>query len=247
MPDHDRSGAAELNFLAQLAEPTGRRKFLKFAGFTIAVSAIACRADGVTQPARATGDSHDAAVSLGTGDVAVLNYAYALEQLEAAFYTQVVAAPYAGITPEELAILTDIKRHEVIHREFLKQALGAAAIPGLAVDFTSVDFTQRTTGAGNGVLDLAKVFEDIGVSAYNGAGKLLANVDFLVVAGKIVSVEARHAAAIRDLLNPKSRDFAGDDVVDEQGLDIVREPAEVLPLADPFVVNAIDASGLPTA
>ena len=247
MPNQDRTGADELQFLAQLAAPTGRRRFLQFAGFTIAVSAVACRTDGVSAPARASGDHDATTVYLGSGDVAVLNYAYALEQLEAAFYTQVVAAPYAGITPEELAILTDIKRHEVIHREFLKQALGAAAIPGLAVDFTSVNFTQRTTGAGNGVLDVAKVFEDIGVSAYNGAGKLLSNVDYLVVAGKIVSVEARHAAAIRDLLNPKSRDFAGDDVVDAQGLDIVREPAEVLPLADPFVVTTIDASGLPTA
>ncbi|HWV65036.1 ferritin-like domain-containing protein [Chitinophaga sp.] len=36
-------------------------------------------------------------MSLGSGDVAVLNYAYALEQLEAAFYTQVVLTPYTGI------------------------------------------------------------------------------------------------------------------------------------------------------
>jgi len=183
------------------------------------------------------------AVSLGTGDIAVLNYAYALEQLEAAFYVQVVTTPYSGITAEETAILTDIRDHEVIHRDFLKAALAAGAIPDLSVDFTAVDFTSRDS-----VLQTARTFEDLGVAAYNGAGQLLESADYLLVAGKIVSVEARHAAAIRDLLNPLSADFAGDDVVDPtSGLDRAFTPTQVLTAADPFVVTPIDPSGLPTA
>ncbi len=182
------------------------------------------------------------AVNLGTGDVGILNYAYALEQLEAAFYTQVVASLYAGATAEETQILTDIRDHEVIHREFLKAALDTGAIPDLTVDFTGVDFADRES-----VLTTAKTFEDLGVSAYNGAGQLLESADFLLLAGKIVSVEARHAAAIRDLLNPLSADFAGDDVVDpDTGLDVSNTPADVLTAADPFVTTPIDASGLPT-
>ena len=39
-----------------------------------------------------------------------------------------------------------------------------------------------------------------------GAAQFLRNPDYLVVAGKIVSVEARHASAIRDVLG---RSFAG--------------------------------------
>ena len=58
----------------------------------------------------------------------------------------------------------------------------------------------------------ARTFEDLGVSAYNGAGQLLTVAANLLTAGKIVSVEARHAAAIRDLLVPNS--FAASDVVD---------------------------------
>ena len=50
------------------------------------------------------------------------------------------------------------------------------------------------------VLTTARTFEDLGVSAYNGAGQLLALSPFLNHAGKIVSVEARHAATIRNLL-----------------------------------------------
>jgi hypothetical protein len=57
------------------------------------------------------------------------------------------------------------------------------------------------------------------VSAYNGAGRLLSNPDYLLLAG-IVSVEARHASAI-NLINPNSADFAGNDVIDMMtGLDV---------------------------
>lgn len=176
------------------------------------------------------------AADLGEGDIGVLNYAYALEQLEAAFYTQVIKTPYAEITADETAWLTDIRDHEVEHRDFLKAALKEAAIPDLEVDFSAVDFTKRDS-----VLGTAKVFEDLGVAAYNGAGKLIENPDYLLAAGKIVSVEARHAAAIRDLLQMNSVSFAGDDVVDEKGLDGAMEPAAVLAAADPFIKTDVTA------
>ncbi len=235
----DSTGRAELGFLARLANTTSRRKFVQWAGVTVGVVAIGCGDDnnGGTGPG-----SQD--VNLGTGDTGVLNYAYALEQLEAAFYVQVIATPYAGITPDETAILTDIRDHEVIHRNFLKTALGANAIADLSVDFASIDFTSRTS-----VLGAAKTFEDLGVSAYNGAGALLTDVNNLLVAGKIVSVEARHAAAIRDLLAPKSAaiGFAGDDVIGADGLDQSNPPPTVLAAADTYVTTTINASGLPTS
>ena len=181
-------------------------------------------------------------VDLGTGDVGILNYAYALEQLEAAFYTQVMTTPYGGMSDAEKTILTDIRDHEIIHREFFKAAIPAASrIGDLTPNFSAVNFTDRAS-----VLNTAKTFEDLGVSAYNGAGNLLKSADYLLLAGKIVSVEARHAATIRDLLNPKSADFAGDDVVTPaNGLDVVRKPAQVLPAAQPFVKNPITGANLP--
>ncbi len=45
-------------------------------------------------------DDKTGAVDLGKGDFGVLNYAYALEQLESAFYTQVIATPYARMSSE---------------------------------------------------------------------------------------------------------------------------------------------------
>jgi hypothetical protein len=180
-------------------------------------------------------------VHLGSGDVGILNYALALEQLEAEFYARAVAAKPSGLDAEAMGILDDLRKHEAVHREFFFTALGDNAIPQLSFDFSSVDFTS-----GDSVLEAARNIEDLGVSAFNGAGQLLTNPEFLVVAGKIVSVEARHAAAIRDLLEPKSASFAGDVVVDANGREGARLPAEVLPLAAHFFKETIDASQLPT-
>lgn len=225
----------ELNFLDNLARATSRRTFLQWSGVTVGVMALGCSDDnggGVEPP--------PGAVDLGAGDTGVLNYAYALEQLEAAFYTQVLAGAYFNGAPApEKSILTDIRNHEVIHRDFLKAALGTGAIADLEVTFTSVNFADRAS-----VLGAARTFEDLGVAAYNGAGKLLTNPDYLVVAGKIVSVEARHAAAIRDLLQPAS--FAGSDVVNGNGLDQAKAPPEVLAAADVYITTEVTANNLPT-
>lgn len=238
--------------------PLKRRAFLMYSGAGIATSALifgGCQdiaEDTTLNKTNAAGkdgngaarNTDDDTVYLGSGDVGILNYAYALEQLEAAFYTTVVADASFGamFSEEEQTIMEDLMKHEIIHREFFKTALGENAIRGLTPDFSAVDFSNRES-----VLATAKTFEDLGVAAYNGAGKLLTDVNLLLVAGKIVSVEARHAAAIRDVINPWSRDFAGDDVIDENGLDRAMMPADVLAAAQPFIKDKIDGSELPTS
>ncbi len=226
---------------------TSRRDFLKWSS----AAALTAFAFGALNPASLSAktafaglpiESYAAdSVDLGKGDFGVLNYAYALEQLEAAFYTQVISTPYSGMNSAERQILTDIRDHEIAHREFFKAALGKNAIAGLKVNFTKIDFNNRAS-----VLGTAKTFEDLGVAAYNGAGQLLQNGDFLLIAGKIVSVEARHAAAIRELLQPRSSFFAGDDIVDPAtGLGPAKMPSEVLAAAAPFVMTKIKANNLP--
>ena len=211
-----------------------RRSFLKFGGFTLMTVTAASFA-----PRRLFAQAQGG-VSLGTGDVAVLNYAYALEQLEAAFYTRVVSSFYSGAREGERQLLRDIHQHEVAHREFLRKALGGSAIPDLQLDFSSVNFHSRES-----VLSTARTFEDTGVSAYNGAGQLLRDPNHLLAAGRIVSVEARHAAVLRDMLQPRSTAFAGDDVVDGFGLGAVEKPATVFSTVAPFIRTQIDPSGLP--
>lgn len=213
-----------------------RRSFLKFAGATI----LATTAAGLLP--RRTLAQAQGAVDLGSGDIGVLNYAYALEQLEAAFYTKVVGSFYSGINSRERQILTDIHQHEVAHRSFFKSALGSSAIPDLEFDFSTVNFGRRSS-----VLQTSRTFEDTGVSAYNGAGQLLRDPNHLLAAGRIVSVEARHAATLRDLLHPRTAAFAGDDVVDSFGLGAVAAPSDVLKTVAPFIRTPITADNLPKA
>lgn len=217
-----------------------RRRFLAFTGTAAAsVALIGVGCDDKD-------DEDMTGVNLGSGDTGILNYAYALEQLEAAFYIQVMATPYSGITAVESAYLADIRDHEIAHREFFKAALGSNAIGGLEVNFSAINFTSRDS-----VLNTAKTFEDLGVAAYNGAGKLLTSADFLLLAGKIVSVEARHAALIRDLLSNGSfadlaslTPFGADN---SKGLDGALMPKDVLTLASAFLKTKVNANNLPTS
>ncbi len=208
---------------------SSRRSFLVKAGSVAMVPAFfaACK-----KSASSSG------VDLGSGDIGILNYAYALEQLEAAFYIRVIASPYSGITTAEASLLTDIRDHEIAHREFFKAALGSSAIGNLEVNFSSIDFTSRSS-----VLGAAKAFEDLGVTAYNGAGQLISDVNYLALAGKIVSVEARHAAYIREIISVGT--FADSTAVDSNGLDGAKTPAQVLAIAGTYINTRIDASRLP--
>ena len=219
-----------------MAQPFSRRKFFGImgAGTAIIVTAASCKKDH-SMPGKGNGG-----VNLGSGDIGILNYAYALEQLEAAFYIKVIDSPFKQMSNMEKSYLTDIRDHEIAHREFFKAALASKAIQDLEVNFSSIDFTDRTS-----VLGTAKAFEDLGVSAYNGAGKLITNPDYLILAGKIVSVEARHAAWIRDIITPGS--FADMTTVDMNGLDVSRMPNDVLAIAGTYLKTKLDASNLPTS
>ena len=194
--------------------------------------------------------------NLGTGlavvtfdfsnDFGVLNYAYALEQLEAAFYATVVGAAGFGdiFEADEQAVMQSLAAHEAIHRDFLAAALGSNAIPGLTPDFDAIDFGDRDS-----VLATAQTFEDLGVGAYNGAGQYLQNDGFLTIAGKIVSVEARHASIISGIIRTDDShfDISGEDVIDGNGLDQALSPSDVLDAADPFIFNTVSVSNVPTA
>jgi len=223
-----------------LYSPIKRRSFFKYAGATAGATALVLA--GCSKS-----DSSPGMVNVGSGDAGVLNYAYALEQLEAAFYTQVrTGAYYTGstITAAEKSILDDLYYHEVIHREFLKAAItaaGATPIKALTPDFSSVNFATKA-----GVFGTAKAFEDLGVAAYNGAGRRISSPNYLVIAGKIVSVEARHAAIIRDIVSEGT--FVGSDVVTvgSTSIEISKDPATVVATANTFLAEGskLDVSGI---
>ncbi len=224
------------------AASTSRREFFKRAGFGLGAVAVASTLAACDSDDPVDGD----VVTLDfSSDVGVLNYAYALEQLEAGFYATVVAnaAFSSAFSTDEQAILRDIAAHEGIHRDFFAAAIagaGATAIPALTPNFDSVDFSSRSN-----VLAVAQTFEDLGVAAYNGAGQYIQSADYLLIAGKIVSVEARHASVIAGLITPNT--IAASGVVDSDGLDRALRPDAVLSAAAPFLRDSIRAINVPTA
>jgi hypothetical protein len=216
------------------ASASSRRSLLLGAGAFASLGAFSLA--GLNRAFAQFGAAPVGAMEMGSGDIGILNFAYALEQLEAAFYTQVLSSPYAGMDRFEARVLKDLRDHEVAHVQFFRKALGSNAIGSVPVNFSAIAFGDRGS-----VLKTAMTFEDVGVSAYNGAAQFLKNPSYLLAAGKIVSVEARHAAAIRDLIYPFSTAFAGDDVVDPSGLDVSRSPGEVAPLVQPFIAAPLVA------
>ena len=229
------------------SEGMHRRRFLGILGGSASVIAVAAACnnndDDNATPDDAAFIEADGTLNLGRGDVGILNYAFALEQLEAAFYTKVVTDSTSAFSAVELSLLTDIRDHEIAHVQFLKAALGTKGIPEgtLAVNFSAITFTDRAS-----VLGTAQAFEDLGVSAYNGAGKLLVSPDYLLVAGKIVSVEARHAAFIRDMISYGS--FAAAPTIDAvSGLDAINTPTTVLATAQAYLTTKVSGANLPTS
>lgn len=228
-------GADDTTFAQPLYTPIKRRSFFMYAGATAGVTALVLAGCSKSSDPVITNN----AISLGAGDVGVLNYAYALEQLEAAFYAKVVATPASDFQPGELAYFTEVSQHEAIHRDFLKAAINRDApgklLQNLTPNFTTIDFTKRTS-----VLTTAQTFEDLGVAAYNGAGILIKTAAYLVIAGQIVSVEGRHAAYIRERLVPNS--FSASPQIDANGLDKAMMPMDVIAAAQAFIMEKLDAS-----
>ena len=143
--------------------------------------------------------------------VGVLNFALTLEYLESEFYKAAVpSAAAATASASDKAALTLIRDHEIAHVAFLRTAI--TGLNGTPVTFTAASFDfSGGNGSGTGpfataftaypvLLAVAQTFEDTGVRAYKGqADKLIPNNDVLTAALQIHSVEARHAAKLRQM------------------------------------------------
>ncbi len=213
-----------------------RRRFFGYTGILAGAGLLA----GVSSCRREEDAVPYLGINLGSGDTGMLNYSYVLEQIAAAFYIQATAGFYSGITAREMAYLNDIRDHEIAHRELFKAALSSNAVPSLTFNFSSVNFADRTS-----VLSTARSLEDLGVSAYNGAGVYFTNPSNLTLTGKIASVEARHAAIIRELLLQNS--FADTTIVNVVSrIDLARTPQDVLAMVSQYITETLNAANLPT-
>ncbi len=184
-------------------------------------------------------------------DVGIFNFAFLLEQLDSKFYEAVNALPnFAQLfSAPEQEVFVDLRGDEVVHREFYRAALSSAN--ALLVPDIQPNFGDRLASR-EVILQTAQALEDTGIAAYNGTGKYLKRLPNLLTAGKIVSMEARHSAAIRDMIDPTGDLFAnvtnlaalGAD--EARGLDAAAGAPTVLAMADPFIPQPVNLTGLPT-
>ena len=123
-------------------------------------------------------------------DAEILNFALLLEYVQSAFYAE--GSQRAGLTGELLTYATTVGFHEQAHVDLLRETLGGAARKP-----PKLDFGDDTADAGRFGAAALKL-EDLSVAAYNAQAPNLTHAA-LAAAARIVSVEARHAAWIRDL------------------------------------------------
>ncbi len=227
-------------------------------------------------------------------DVSVLNFALNLEYLEAEFYTYATTGqsitsmgigingvstnannPTSGgytiggsqVTFANSLVYTqqvanEIAADERAHVSLLRGALGAAAVAKPNINLGALGFGF---GSQDDFLKLARIFEDIGVSAYAGAAPLLSTSPLgtgtvLGYAAQILAAEAEHVANIRlqvarlnvptfaldpvDIIPPPSgsKYFS----LDSNGLCATRTPGQVLYLAYGLQANVSSGGFFPT-
>jgi hypothetical protein len=227
--------------LDQLVEKAlSRRTFLAGAGAVAATTVVA----------GCSNDSSPSSTSSSTyTDADILNYALNLEYLEAQFYlyaatgqglastdtaapsgytgtftegtvTATTAKQVAGLTTAQQDILNEIAYEEMTHVQFLRKALGSAAVPmpSLDLDFfgpLAVAATIETDPTAfspfvsfDAFLIGSFIFEDVGVTAYSGAAPLISSAGvtsgYLTAAAGILAVEAYHAAYVRTSLTGRA-------------------------------------------
>jgi len=131
------------------------------------------------------------AASAKTRDISILNFALTLEELQAAFYTEVERNKVLhGALKEQADTVGAVER---AHVRAFRSALGRAAIKR-----PHFDFGGATEGS-DAFRKTAVAFEDLAVAAYKGQATRIQSKAVLAAAVGIHSVEARHAAWMREL------------------------------------------------
>lgn len=186
-----------------------RRKFMKRVGATgLGIAAATMMGGNFVGKAYA---------STAITDTDILNFALNLEYLEAEFYSM---ATY-GSTLLELGVLTKaeesgpttggnmvpdfgasplaflataLRENEISHVLYLRSTLGSAAVEKPTINLAALGYGFSSVDSW---LELARQFEDLGVSAYLGAAPMIQSKTYLAAAAAIMDTEAQHSGSIR--------------------------------------------------
>lgn len=221
----------------------------------------------------------------------ILNFALNLEYLEAEFYTYAVTGKSitsfgigidgkatgdnpatGGVTAGgsqvkfdnnevfSREIAAEIGSDERAHVVLLRDALGSAAVakPNINLNALGIGFGNQTD-----FLTVARILEDIGVTAYAGAAGMLRTPEIITTAARLLAAEAEHAGSIHaqvarlkipsspvdgaDLIPPPSgQDTQYLSIQLKNGLVATRTAGQVLYLAFGMQANAKQGGFFPT-
>jgi rubrerythrin len=201
-----KGSAGELQELTD--DPTSRKRFLRglggggvaAAGLLIAACGKSKKSSGAAPTTAASASNVPRSVK---GDIEIVNYALTLEYLEAQFYSDVIDSGLVK-DPKVASLAKKFGQTEQYHVEALTAAvkkLGGTPAAKPAASFQSV-----LDGGLKKVLETAATVENLGAAAYLGQAGRIHNKEILAAALSIHSVEARHAAALNELVG---RGFKG--------------------------------------
>jgi rubrerythrin len=196
-------------------DETSRKKFLRMMGgggaaAGLAVLLAACGDDEKKSAGTSSSAStkkapppSSGATGSGGGDVEIVNYALTLEYLEATFYAEAAAS---GMIKDKktLELAKQFGETEQTHVDALKAAV--KELGGTPVEKPKTAFGPVIDGGPEMILMTAATVENLGAAAYLGQAGNIESKDILASALAIHSVEARHAAALNELVK---RGFKG--------------------------------------
>ncbi|GAB0132621.1 hypothetical protein EsDP_00001050 [Epichloe bromicola] len=201
-----------------------------------ALALLACTAGAFPVVARSNETAAAPAAGGGLTDPDILQFALTLEHLEEAFYrTGFAKFPDSdfealGLKAEQVRDLKQIGRTEQEHVVFLQSALAQAGVQPVQPCEYDFGFTDAKAMATTGAQ-----LENVGVSAYLGAAKLIRDPAILTAAGSILTIESRHQSSLRVLL--------GQTAV-PQAFDAPLGPRAVFSIAAPFIRSCPPGSNL---
>jgi Ferritin-like domain len=189
------------------SDPASRKKFLKMVGAggagALALLVAACGDDEQEGSGTTSGGSGSsssdmggqgaAAKQFGSGDAGIIKYALTLEYLEADFYKQ--AAESEQLKGDALELGKVFGEHEAEHVDALE-----ATAKKLGIDLPPKPTGKFPLDSQDAILDLAATVENLGAAAYLGQANRIKDKEVLAAALSIHSVEARHAAALNQVL-----------------------------------------------
>ncbi|MGH2840104.1 MAG: ferritin-like domain-containing protein [Solirubrobacteraceae bacterium] len=220
-------------------DPSSRKRFFKMMGGAGAVSAFgvllaACGDDDKKKSSSGSTSSSTSAED-NKSDLEIVNYALTLEYLEAEFYKQVIASGQI----KDRAVIEIAKKFGQSEQEHV-DALKATAtkLGGKPVAKPKTAFESVIKKGPKTILETAATVENLGAAAYLGQAGNIRNKEVLAAALAIHSVEARHAAALNQLIG---RGFGGkgglEGSIPDGAFGKPMDKAAVLAAAQPFIAS----------